>query len=68
MSEIGTSTRPVLFRRMSIHGNMSVPFHNAATIRFNKFYKQPLSLGTIPETEETSNMTVGEAILISNPR
>lgn len=69
MSDTNTSPRPTfLFRRMSIHSEMSVQNHNIATINFNKFYKQPLSLGTIHETTENCNMTVDKATLISNPR
>ena len=62
MSELGTSPRPPrLYRRISTHGGMPVQIHNAATRRFNDFYKQPLSLGTIPETPENANISVAEA-------
>jgi len=43
---------PVIYRRMSIHGEMPVHIHNAAIRKFNTFYKQPLHLGTIPENPE----------------
>ena len=44
---------PIIYRRMSIRCEMSVHIHNAAVRKFNTFYKQPLHLGTIPETPET---------------
>ena len=62
MSELGTSPPPPrIYRRMSIHGKMLVHNHNEAANNFNAFYKQPLSLGTIPETPETTYMTVADA-------
>jgi hypothetical protein len=62
MSELGTSPRPPgFYRRMSTHGNMPVHIHNVAACKFNTFYKQPLSLGTIPETPENTYLTVTDA-------
>ena len=55
---------PVIYRRMSIHGEMPVHIHNAAACKFNTFYKQPLHLGTIPETPESQ---IGLNRLSSNP-
>lgn len=70
---------PIIYRRMSIRGEMSVHIHNAAVRKFNTFYKQPLHLGTIPETPESqiglnqlsSNLeapiiTVNDVMLSSN--
>jgi hypothetical protein len=63
MSELGTSPRPPkLNRRMSAHGEMTVSIHNEAVRGFNTFYKQPLPLGTIPETPENTNMTITEVM------
>jgi len=45
-------THPVIYRRMSIHGEMPVSTYNLAVRKFNTFYKQPLHLGTIPENTE----------------
>ena len=68
MSELGTSPPPPgLYRKMSTHGGMPVRIHNAAAHRFNGFYRQPLSLGTIPETPENANMSVAEATRIPKP-
>jgi hypothetical protein len=51
---------PLIYRRMSIHTNMTVSEHNTATREFNAFYRQPVLLGTIPETEENAKMTISE--------
>jgi len=53
---------PVFYRRMSTHGEMPVNIHNDAVRKFNTFYGQPSSLGTIPETEENCNKTVAEVM------
>lgn len=51
---------PIIYRRMSTHSDMTISAHNAATREFNTFYRQPLTLGTIPETEENAKMTISE--------
>ena len=43
---------PIIYRRMSIRGEMPVHTYNVAVRKFNTFYKQPLHLGTIPENPE----------------
>jgi hypothetical protein len=53
---------PVFYRRMSTHGEMPVSIHNNAARNFNIFYKQPVGLGAIEETEENCNKTVAEVM------
>lgn len=53
---------PTMYRRMSIHGEMPVSSYNMSVRRFNTSYRQPRSLGTIPESPENANMTVADAI------
>jgi len=62
MSErVITHKSPIIYRRMSTHGDMTISEHNTAVRKFNAFYRQQLSLGTIPETEENAKLTISEA-------